>query len=195
MQSQQIDVEGFCFYTPSDELVRNSFLKIRAPLPPKLCKPSKRKIRWVTRWKVYLLGDLSTEIKGVCAGAGYTSLMEEAVAALERRMSQKGAAYACFYGIVDLKGKPLYPRSRSELAAELDVGTWPSYKNCTCTDCKQFEPERIKIAKGVEGDFLLPPITESKFPRSEVPFRAVPLNGASLTKAGGDVPEFLPKKE
>lgn len=116
MASAQIDIEGFCHYTPNDELVRNSFLKIVAPLPRKLRLGNLRKIRRVMRWKVYLLGDRSTEMKGVCASpTGWTGLMEEAVAFLARKTNQKDAAFACFYGLVDLKGRPLYPRSRDEI--------------------------------------------------------------------------------
>jgi hypothetical protein len=174
-----IDIEGFCYYTPNDKHVQNCLLKISAPIPEKFCRQTP-KAQWVTRWKVYLLGDLSTEMKGVCSSSsGFVALMEEAVAFLSGQTEErKEASYACFYGVVDLSGLPLYPRSRQEIAHEIDSGTWPSYKSCSCSDCRKFEPEKLRIPSSVDANFILPPASSSEASRAAVPFRAQPLTEA-----------------
>lgn len=160
----QLDLEGFSYYTPSDELVRKSFIKITAPIPPARRWAKKAPLR-LMRWKVYMIGrSVDTVMKGVCAGGGYLELIEAAVEALKRLAERKDQSYACFYGLVNHRGRPLYRSSREEIAHEIyDDPKWPSYTNCSCSKCSP------------ASQIILPPITTQAPSSLPIPMRAVPL--------------------
>ena len=158
----QLDLEGFCYYTPSDEHVRNAFLKITAPIPE---KRRLQRLRPVMRWKVYLIGNASTNttMKGVCASSGYMEMIEAAVEALRGRETRKDQSYACFYGLVDYRGSLIYHRSRYEIVHEIDDdANWPRPDSCSCSKC----------SKTASSSVLLPPITSEPASNQPVPFRA-----------------------
>jgi hypothetical protein len=169
MSVKQIPLEGFYHHTPDDEMVRNSFVEITLPEPPPKRSGKSRVVR-VMRWKVSLLAPVSLGMKGVCSTLGFKDYMFEAAKTLASRTKIKDPAYACYYGLVDMRGRPIHPRSRPEVAREIDVGDWPDFRQCSCPDCvARFGGEKEP------GVVILPPIESLPTREERLPFRAIPV--------------------
>jgi hypothetical protein len=127
------------------------------------------------RWKVSLLAPVSLGMKGVCSTLGFQDYMFEAAKTLAAKTEIQDPAYACYYGLVDMRGRPIHPRSRSEVAREIDVGDWPDFRQCSCPDCvARFGGEKEA------GVVILPPIEKLEGGVDRLPFRAVPVSSTEI---------------
>jgi hypothetical protein len=128
------------------------------------------------RWKVFLLGSASLSMKGVCSTLGYKDYLPKAALALASRASLEDPSYGCFYGLVDMKGRPYLPRARCEVPPEIDVGDWPDYRQCGCSECVKL----FGSAAEGSGIAIMPVIVEEKVRGVVLPFRAISLCGLCL---------------